>query len=104
MIGISSSRTKLLESAANNNHTNSSLSIKSPNYKDVDTALDHMFKGFSFYSEPLEEREVQRQIREYLKIKDQIKRRNTLKAKNDERGRKFLTKEESKHCMPPLVQ
>jgi hypothetical protein len=29
-----------------------------------------MFKGFSFYSEPVEEKEVQRQIKEYQKIKE----------------------------------
>ncbi len=50
--------------------------MKSPksNSKEVDMALDQMFKGFSFYSEPLEEQEVQRQIREYLKMKSQLKR------------------------------
>lgn len=33
-----------------------------------------MFKGFSFYSEPIEEAEVQRQIKEYLKMKHQLKK------------------------------
>jgi hypothetical protein len=33
-----------------------------------------MFRGFSFYSEPVEEQEVQRQIREYLKMKNSLKR------------------------------
>lgn len=32
--------------------------MKSPQSKEVDKALDHMFKGFSFYSEPVEEKEV----------------------------------------------
>jgi hypothetical protein len=34
-----------------------------------------MFKGFSFYSEPTEEKEVQRQIREYLKMKSELKKK-----------------------------
>jgi hypothetical protein len=79
------SRGKLLEIAANGNSgattavANSQYQsnlMKSPksNSKEVDMALDQMFKGFSFYSEPLEEQEVQRQIREYLKMKSQLKR------------------------------
>jgi hypothetical protein len=34
--------------------------MRSPmsNSKEVDKALDYMFRGFSFYSEPVEEKEV----------------------------------------------
>ena len=65
-LNIYSSRSKLIE-------LNQSQTAKSPN-KDLDKALDQMFKGFSFYSEPIEEAEVQRQIKEYLKMKSQIKK------------------------------
>jgi len=33
-----------------------------------------MFKGFSFYSEPIEEKEVQYQIKKYLKMKQYLKK------------------------------
>lgn len=49
-LNIYSSRSKLIE-------LNQSQTAKSPN-KDLDKALDQMFKGFSFYSEPIEEAEV----------------------------------------------
>jgi hypothetical protein len=48
--------------------------VKSPKSRELDKALDHMFKGFSFYSDPKEETEVQRQIKEYLKMKRQFKK------------------------------
>jgi hypothetical protein len=54
--------------------------MKSPK-QDVDKALDQIFKGFSFYSEPVEEREVQRQIREYLKMKKHFKKMTLLSIK-----------------------
>ena len=47
----------------------------------MDKALANMFRGFSFYSEPVEEREVQRQIREYLKLKSQFKQTHLKAAK-----------------------
>jgi hypothetical protein len=54
-LNIYSSRGKLLEMSSGNH----SQIMKSPgNNKDVDKALDTMFKGFSFYSEPTEEKEV----------------------------------------------
>jgi hypothetical protein len=54
-MNLHSSRTKLLEVSGNQ-----SMFLKSPrtgNLKE-DKNVEHMFKGFSFYSEPLEEREV----------------------------------------------
>jgi hypothetical protein len=50
LLNIYSSRGKLLD-------VNTSHGAKSPN-RELDKALDQMFKGFSFYSEPTEEREV----------------------------------------------
>jgi len=41
----------------------------------VTKALDTLFKGFSFYREPEEEKEVQRQISEYRKMRIQFKDR-----------------------------
>ena len=52
LLNIYSSRGKLHD-------INTSYGNKSPN-RELDKALDQMFKGFSFYSEPTEEREVQR--------------------------------------------
>ena len=83
LLNIYSSRGKLLEMAATGSSTNNPSSLsqsnnihKSPisNSKEVEKALDQMFRGFSFYSEPVEEQEVQRQIREYLKMKNSLKR------------------------------
>jgi hypothetical protein len=64
-MNIYASRGKLLEMAANGtapttgtlNSNNQSKIMKSPLScsKEVDRALDQMFKGFSFYSEPVEE-------------------------------------------------
>ena len=68
-----SSRSKLLEFSANKSNL-----MKSPRTKEVEKALDQMFKGFSFYSEPIEEKEVQRQIKEYQRIKELLKKRNQL--------------------------
>lgn len=67
-LNIYSSRSKLIE-------MNQSQTAKSPS-KDLDKALTQMFKGFSFYSEPIEEAEVQRQIKEYMKMKSHLKKVN----------------------------
>ena len=37
--------------------------------------MNHCFKGFSFFSEPKEEIEVQRQIKEYLRLKTLYKKK-----------------------------
>ena len=67
LLNIYSSRGKLLEMAATGSSTNNPSSLsqsnnihKSPisNSKEVEKALDQMFRGFSFYSEPVEEQEV----------------------------------------------
>ena len=47
MLNIYSSRSKILEQ----NLMSQAISPK----KEIDKALDHIFKGFSFYSEPIEE-------------------------------------------------
>lgn len=63
---IYSSRGRLLEVIGNTNSKASSAQAT----KEVETAIDTMFRGFSMYSEPFEEREIQRQISEYLKMKN----------------------------------
>ena len=52
-LNIYQSRGKLLE------QSQIQVAMKSPK-RELDKALDSIFKGFSFYSEPVEEREVQR--------------------------------------------
>lgn len=71
LLNMYSSRSKLLDPNTSAAHQRG----KSPN-KELEKALDHMFKGFSFYSEPIEESEVQRQIKEYLRMKNQLKKMN----------------------------
>jgi hypothetical protein len=53
ILNIYSSRGKLFE--ISNNSFNSK---GSPNSKEIERVLDGMLKDFSFYSEPVEEREV----------------------------------------------
>jgi hypothetical protein len=60
---IYSSRGRLLEIS------NANIQKSSPNPKELEKCLDSLFRGFSLYSEPFEECEVQRQIKEYLKMK-----------------------------------
>lgn len=77
------------------NSNNQSNILKSPmsNSKEVDRALDQMFKGFSFYSEPVEEQEVQRQIKEYLRMKNSLKRQ---RGSHQRQLPKLLLEEKSK--------
>lgn len=75
LLSLHSARGRLLE------RNNYSQLVKSPMSKELDRVLDQMFKGFSFYSEPKEETEVQRQIKEYLKMKRQVKKKLLMISK-----------------------
>ena len=51
------------------------IELNSSHYKSPSKDMNHCFKGFSFYSEPKEEIEVQRQIKEYLRLKTLYKKK-----------------------------
>ncbi|CDW83472.1 UNKNOWN [Stylonychia lemnae] len=98
-LNIYSSRSKLLEFSANK-----SALMKSPRSKEVEKALDQMFRGFSFYSEPVEEKEVQRQIREYQKIKEQLKKKNQLQVSKIKPQNYEEMKQQARGELPPKAQ
>jgi hypothetical protein len=86
--------------------------MKSPK-QEIDKALDSIFKGFSFYSEPVEEREVQRQINEYKKMKVQFKKMNKLQFKDHlkqsikiNEGNEYYGEKQMKNFLqvPPTVE